>query len=136
VLHVDDPKVKEFFNVVDTCEVDFSIGFDSCCIPGLINHTNNINPDSYDTCEGGRWSAYITSDMKMLPCSFDNQELRWAYDISSDTVQNAWNSEQFENFRNHFRNSCSGCSKRYECMGGCPIRREVVLCNRKERDLL
>lgn len=135
VLHVDDPKVKEFFNIVDTCKVDFSIGFDSCCIPGLINHTNNINPDSYDTCEGGRWSAYITSDMKMLPCSFDNQELRWAYDISTDTVQNAWNSEQFEDFRNHFRNSCSGCSQRHECMGGCPIRREVVLCNRKERDL-
>ena len=107
----------------------------SCTIPALVNLTSKINPDSCDKCEGGRWSAYITSDMKMLPCSFDNQELRWAYDISEDSIQNAWDSEQFEDFRNHFRNSCSGCSKRAECMGGCPIRRQIVLCNRKEKDL-
>lgn len=135
VLNVNDIRVKEFFEVIDSCKFDFQIGFDSCTIPGLINFTKNINPDSYDTCEGGRWSAYITSDMKMLPCSFDNQDMRWAYDISSDTIQNAWNSKQFESFRDHFRNSCSGCSRRNECMGGCPIRREIVLCSRNEKDL-
>ena len=95
----------------------------------------NIDRNSFDTCEGGRWSAYITSDMKMLPCSFDNQDMRWAYDISNDTIQNAWDSKQFEDFRNHFRNSCSNCSNKYECMGGCPIRRQIVLCDRKEKDL-
>lgn len=135
VLNVNDDRVKEFFEIIDTGEFDFSIGFDSCSIPGLINLTKNINPDSYDTCEGGRWSAYITSDMKMLPCSFDNQELKWAYDISNDTIQNAWNSEQFDNFRSHFKHSCFGCSRRNECMGGCPIRREIVLCERNEKDL-
>lgn len=135
VLSADDPKVKEFFEVIDTGEFNFQIGFDSCTIPGVINFTRNINADTYDTCEGGRWSMYITSDMKALPCSFDNQEMRWAYDISNDTIQNAWNSEQFEEFRSHFKNSCKGCSRRCECMGGCPIRREIVLCNRKEKDL-
>ena len=135
VLKFDDPRVKEFFEIIDTAEFDFKIGFDSCTIPGLINFTNNINPDSFDTCEGGRWSMYITSDMKALPCSFDNQELKWAYDISNDTIQNAWNSEQFEDFRSHFKNSCSGCSRRNECMGGCPIRREIVLCDREEKNL-
>ena len=135
VLKMDDPRVKEFFEVIDTCSFDFGVGFDSCTIPGLINFTKNINPDSLDTCEGGRWSMYITSDMKALPCSFDNQELRWAYDISNDTIQNAWNSEQFEDFRSHFKKSCSGCSRRNECMGGCSIRREIVLCDREEKNL-
>ena len=116
-------------------QFDFKIGFDSCTVPALINMTSNINEDSFDTCEGGRWSAYITSDMKMLPCSFDNQDMRWAYDISNDTVQNAWNSKQFEDFRDHFRNSCRGCSRQCECRGGCPIRRQIVLCNREEKDL-
>ena len=102
----------------------------------MINFTNNIETASFDTCEGGRWSAYITSDMKMLPCSFDNQDMRWAYDISNDTIQNAWDSPQFEDFRNHFRNSCKGCQNQCECRGGCPIRREVVLCNKPERDLV
>lgn len=135
VLDMSDPRVKKFFELIDNNQFDFKIGFDSCTVPALVNLTSKINPDSCDTCEGGRWSAYITSDMKMLPCSFDNQELRWAYDISEDSIQNAWDSEQFEDFRNHFRNSCSGCSKRSECMGGCPIRRQIVLCNRKEKDL-
>lgn len=136
VLKIDNPKVKEFFSLIDTKKYPFEIGFDSCSVPGLLNLTKNINPNSFDTCEGGRWSMYITPDMKALPCSFDNQELKWAYDISNDTIQNAWNSEQFEDFRNHFKISCGTCKDRANCMGGCPIRREVVLCDRNEVDLL
>lgn len=134
VLKVDDPRVKEFFELIDNNKYDFGIGFDSCSVPGIINFTHKINPDSLDTCEGGRWSCYITSDMKMIPCSFDNQELRWAYDISNDTIQNAWNSKQFDNFRKYFRISCPKCPNRNECMGGCPIRRNIVLCNKNEKN--
>lgn len=133
VLRYDDTRVKEFFDLIDTCKVSHKIGFDSCSIPGIINFTKNINPDSIDTCEGGRWSMYITPDMKALPCSFDNQDMRWAYDISNDTIQNAWNSEIFENFRDHFRKSCSGCKQRHMCMGGCPISKGIVLCEKPER---
>lgn len=136
VLHMEDPRLAEFFNLIDEGNFDFEIGFDSCTIPGIINHTKNISSNSMDTCEGGRWSCYITSDMKMIPCSFDNQELKWAYDISNDTIQNAWDSKQFEDFREHFRNSCVECKNRLECRGGCPIRREIVLCNRKEKNLV
>ena len=130
VLCNDDPRIEEFFNVIDNGGFDFKIGFDSCTIPGIINHCHNINHDSVDTCEGGRWSMYITADMKALPCSFDNQDLKWAYDISNDTIQNAWDSDVFDDFRNHFRNSCPNCERRRECMGGCPIRNEIVLCKR------
>lgn len=134
VLGSKDEKVIEFFKLIDTGQFEFKIGFDSCTVPALINLIPNVNEDSYDTCEGARWSAYITPDMKMLPCSFDNQEMRWAYDIANDTVQNAWNSKQFEDFRDHFRHSCKGCRERNKCMGGCPIRRQIVLCNREEKE--
>jgi len=136
VLKYDDDRLKEFFDIIDSGEFDFKIGFDSCTVPALINFTHNINEDSFDTCEGGRWSMYITSDMKALPCSFDNQEMKWAYDISNDTIQNAWDSEQFDDFRNHFRKSCPGCTRQAECRGGCPIRREIVLCNSDKKELL
>lgn len=135
VLRYDDERLKVFFDLVDNMKHPFKIGFDSCTIPAIHNFTHSIDERSIDTCEGGRWSMYITSDMKALPCSFDNQEMRWSYDISNDTIQNAWNSEQFENFRNHFRTSCSSCKNRGNCMGGCPIRREIVLCERSEKDL-
>ena len=133
VLQSDDPRVAEFFKVVDAQKFNFKIGFDSCSIPAVLNLTSNIDHDSIDTCEGGRWSMYITSNMKALPCSFDNQELRWAYDISNDSIQNAWNSPQFEDFRNHFRSACPECSQRCSCMGGCPIRPQIVICDRKEK---
>ena len=136
VLHMNDPRVARFFQVVDRMNFNFKVGFDSCTIPGVLNATHRIDLDSVDTCEGGRWSMYITSDMKALPCSFDNQELRWAYDISNDTIQNAWDSPQFEDFRNHFRNSCPTCPNRRSCMGGCPIRPQVVLCNNPEKELM
>ena len=135
VLKYDDERLKVFFDLVDNMKHPFKIGFDSCTIPAIHNFTRSIDERSIDTCEGGRWSMYITSDMKALPCSFDNQEMRWSYDISNDTIQNAWNSEQFENFRNHFRTSCSSCKNRGNCMGGCPIRREIVLCERTEKAL-
>lgn len=135
VLNANDPKVKEFFEIIDTKEFDFKIGFDSCTIPGLINNTSSILAESMDTCEGARWSCYITSDMKMLPCSFDNQELKWAVDLNEMSIQEAWNSDAFENFRDYFRKSCTSCKKRLMCMGGCPIRREIVLCNKEEKNL-
>ncbi|MDP4224840.1 MAG: SPASM domain-containing protein [Bacteroidota bacterium] len=133
MLSVDDPRIKTFFDVIDTHQFNFKIGFDSCTIPGLLNFTHNIEQDSFDTCEAARWSMYITADMKALPCSFDNQEQRWAFDISNNAIQEAWDSEQFEDFRNGFRNACPGCSKRNSCLGGCPIVNQIVLCNKEER---
>ena len=140
ILQITDPKVQEFFILVDKAmkekTISFKIGFDSCSIPGILNFTSNIDHKSIDSCEGGRFSMYITSDMKALPCSFDNQDEKWAIDISNKTIKEAWDSERFEDFRNHFRNSCSSCSSRKECYGGCPIKREIVLCNKSEKELI
>lgn len=135
VLSITDERVRRFFHLVDTKDFPFKIGFDSCFVAGLVNLTHNLDKDSFDTCEGGRWSAYITSDMKMLPCSFDNQEQRWAFDLADGSVKDAWDSPQFEDFRNHFRNSCPNCVNRDQCFGGCPIRREIVLCDRDSKQL-
>jgi radical SAM protein with 4Fe4S-binding SPASM domain len=130
VLQPDD--IKEFLNVVDNHDGDYKIGFDSCTIPGIINYSKNINPVSIDTCEGGRFSCYITPDMKMLPCSFDQDE-KWAVDITKASIKQAWYSDKFTNFRNHLRNSCPNCEVQADCMGSCPIVREIVLCDRDEK---
>ena len=128
VLSYDDPRVKEFLEFACGGDHGYKIGFDSCTVPGLVSQLIEVNMDSIDTCEGARWSAYITPDMKMLPCSFDNQARRWAVDLRIHTIQEAWDSPTFESFRNHFRNSCPKCKHRLACMGGCPICHEIVLC--------
>lgn len=131
VLQPDSPRVHRFFRLIDNWNGDFKIGFDSCSIPGIINYTSDINMDSIDTCEGARFSMYITPDMVATPCSFD-QELKYGVGLRDYTIEEAWNSHKFEAFRDKLRHRCPGCAVRQNCMGGCPLT-EVVLCNRKEK---
>ena len=133
VLHYDDPKVKEFFELIDTNAFDFSIGFDSCTSPAIVNLTRNINENSIDYCEGARFSMYIDAQMNAMPCSFANQDSRWFVSLNDHTIQEAWNSDVFESFRNCLKNSCVGCKDRLSCGGGCPLCPDVVLCNREEK---
>ncbi len=136
VIDFGNPEFFEFLKCISEEKLEHKIGFDSCTVPALVNNQGTIDLDSLDTCEGARWSAYISADMKMLPCSFDNQEQKWAVDLKTHTIKEAWKSQQFENFRSYFRKSCLECSQRHSCMGGCPIRPEIVLCNKKEREIV
>jgi radical SAM protein with 4Fe4S-binding SPASM domain len=131
VLKASDPRVVKFFKLVDEKPQPFKLGFDSCNIPGIVNFTKNINMMSVDSCESGRMSCYISADMKMMPCSFDIQDRKWAIDINTSTVEEAWNSLQFEHFRDTFRKACPDCKKRENCFGGCPITNEITLCIKK-----
>lgn len=132
VIQLDNDYFVEFIKYVTENKLYYKVGFDSCTIPALIHHLGNVDLDSLDTCEGARWSAYISADMKMMPCSFDNQELRWGVDLRTHTIKEAWESREFENFREYFRTACPACEKREYCMGGCPIRPEIVLCETKQ----
>lgn len=128
-----DPYFTELLRIVDGWHGRFRIGFDSCTVPALIQSCPGIDPDSLDTCEGARWSAYISSDMQMMPCSFDSQGLRWAVDLRKHSIKEAWDSPRFELFRDFFRNACQRCAERASCMGGCPICPEIVLCQEREQ---
>lgn len=132
VLSVDDPRVKEFFGEVDNGKHPHKIGMDSCCVPGLINNCSNIMLEALDTCEGGRFSCYVSADMKLLPCSFDQNE-KYAVSLRDKTIEEAWNSETFDCFRKSLREKCPECKTRKDCMGGCPLMPEIVLCNKKEK---
>lgn len=136
VLRADNPKVKEFFELVDNGDFDFKIGFDSCSCAGIVNNTSKINLDSIDFCEGGRYSMYIDAQMNAMPCSFGNQDSKWYVSLRDHTIEEAWNSDVFNRFRDSLRNSCPGCQKRACCAGGCPICREIVLCNNAEKALV
>jgi radical SAM protein with 4Fe4S-binding SPASM domain len=132
VLDRDDPRTAEFFNLINAANYPYRIGFDSCSVPALINYCEAIDYRFVDTCEGGRFSCYISPDMRMTPCSFD-QEGRWSVDLDSTSIQAAWESEIFNDFRKTMQSSCHSCLERDLCFGGCPIDERIVLCERKER---
>ena len=133
MLHYDDPEVKEFFELIDNEKFPFKIGFDACSVPGIINFTKNIDSRSTETCEGSRTSAYIDAQMNMMPCSFGNQDKSYYVSLYDNTIKEAWESEVFNNFRNHLFKACPNCENRINCYGGCPIISNIVLCNRQER---
>lgn len=131
MLKADDPRVAAFFSEVGKRHF-FKVGMDSCNVPGAINFCKTVRPESLDTCEGGRYSCYIGADMNMVPCSFD-QEKRYQVSLREMTIEEAWNSEAFEHFRNRMRGACPDCEKRELCMGGCPLMPEIVFCGSEKR---
>ena len=133
MLNANDPRVKRFFELVDTRPVHHKIGFDSCSCSGVVNFTNNIDKCSLDFCEGGRFSAYIDANMNMMPCSFANQNSDWFINLNEHTIEEAWNSEIFNKFRYSLTHSCTSCKDRLSCGGGCPLVNQITLCNRTER---
>ena len=134
MLSADDPRVAMFFAEVDKRH-PFKVGMDSCNVPGAINFCKSIMPESLDTCEGGRYSCYISSEMVMVPCSFD-QKNRYEVSLRKNTIEEAWNSEAFERFRNKMRGACPGCEKKELCMGGCPLMPEIVFCESGKRKII
>lgn len=130
VLSSRDERVHDFFKCATGTTYPFKVGFDSCCVPGLLNHGAPMDRRVIEPCEGARFSCYIGPDMKMTPCSFD-QPMTWAVDLRRNTVQSAWDSPSFDGFRAILRDSCPECSERGDCMGGCPLMPEITLCPNK-----
>lgn len=133
ILTPDDPMVKEFFQLIDKESYDFKIGLDPCSTPGVFNFTKNINRDSIDGCEAGLFSAFVTPDMFLLPCSFE-QDRKYAVNLREFTIQEAWDSPEFEDFRSKLKKQCPKCENHEDC-SICPIVPEITLCNRTEKEI-
>ena len=134
VLHIDDKRLKTFFEVIEEHRFTHKVGFDSCTAPALVNYCRKIDMDSVDYCEGGRHSMYIDADMNAMPCSFGNQDSKWFVSLRDHTIEDAWNGSVFEQFRMSLKTSCPNCKDRLACAGGCPICRDIVLCERLEKE--
>lgn len=86
------------------------------------------DPDQHEEFEK---ILQICREYQIVPnFTTDNQEQCWAVDLNTHTIKEAWDSMEFENFRMNFRKSCPDCDKRRFCMGECPIRPEIALCEK------
>jgi radical SAM protein with 4Fe4S-binding SPASM domain len=110
------------------------VGFDSCSVPGLLNTTTRIDPACIEACEAGRFSAYITPDYHLVPCSFE-KDPRYAVDLRTTTLAQAFDSAPFDAFRHRLDGHCAGCSAYAQCRSGCPIVPAITLCHRQNRTI-
>jgi len=104
----------------------FKVGFDSCSIPMILSNEADVDEVSIDACEGGRFSAYISADMIMSPCSFDRSN-KYGVSLKGSSVHKVWMSKQFDEFRKKL-SPCDGCKKSKFCLGKCPIVPEITVC--------
>ncbi len=121
--------IEDFFESVENNKVGLKIGFDSCSISGILKYMN-VNNLFYESCEAARFSAFISEDLKMYPCSFMINSNSYG-DLHSDTLSEIWKNNIF--FKEHrkkiLNNNCNSCIHRNECKGGCVFMENINLCH-------
>lgn len=126
-LAVDKERVQAFFEAVNSCRT-VKIGFDSCSISGIVKW---MGTPSYliESCEAARFSAFVSEDMKMYPCSF-MAGLGYCGDLRKNTLLELWQqNEYFELFReNEVPARCAGCKHYVVCKGGCHLFEGINFC--------
>lgn len=123
-----DKRLQRFLDLALKKKYPFRIGFDTCFTSALVKYDNHIGMASVDSCEAAKFSMYIDCEMNAYPCSFDNQMGRYKVSLRNKKIIDAWNSIEFEQFRNARRDVCTTCVKRKLCDGGCKLGLGIDLC--------
>lgn len=128
MLERSDERLSEFLDLALGKNHPYKIGFDTCFASAIIDR-NDIDLCSIDSCEAARFSMYIDSILNAYPCSFDCQNGLYKVLIKNKSIQYAWNSPTFQNFRNHAKLKCHNCEKKEKCCGDCALDLGLKLCN-------
>ncbi len=108
----EDERVRRFFALAEGQKYPFKLGFDPCGVQGLLRLARNIDFNCGAACEGARWSAYITYDMKMAPCRRGCAEEGRCVDLRVHSIQEAWDSGEFWAFRDFLKSVSLDCAYR------------------------
>jgi len=129
-LAKNSDSIEYFFKLANK-KHPFKVGFDSCSISGIAKYMK-VSPIFMDYCEAARFSAYISEEMKMYPCSFMIERMDGAL-ITEDNIQTIWKKNKaFIKMREQIKdNSCENCQFYSICRGGCPIYPEINMCSRQ-----
>jgi len=124
-------KLKQFFNLIRHNRYKFKIGFDSCFISGIVSNLN-VKSIYIDSCDSARFSAFISEDMKMYPCSFMINSKAFG-DLRKNSILEIWKSNDlFQSQRSKIKdNKCSSCCFEKDCRGGCVFLPKINLCAMK-----
>lgn len=119
--------LKSFFDEIQKNH-PFKIGFDSCCVSGLVNYTKT-SPIFFDGCDAGRFSMFISEDLYVYPCSFMINTFQ-GYDLRTGNILDAWtNGPEFLKIRQrNLTTKCTECDKKQICLGGCPCWDSINIC--------
>lgn len=125
-------RLDEFFGLATSPRRNLKVGFDACCVSGVFARTN-ANTSMVDACDAGRFSMYVSEDLRVYPCSFQSGLAEGDQLDDETTLLDIWTkSENMGAFRSYFSSDrCGECSHRSTCMNGCPIFDDLVVCGNR-----
>ncbi len=121
--------LKSYLGMIDHPATVIRIGCDACFVPSLLKATD-VEESVIDSCECGFFSVYIDENLKVMPCSFCNDD-RFKFDLRQVSFREIW-QDRFAAYRSHVerigKSGCAACAKSPGCRGRCPFYRELFLC--------
>ena len=133
-------KLNEFLHYVENrrqIKNSVGLGFDSCFMTGVMTRTK-LDRTLMDSCEAGRFSCFVDYELSVYPCSFYNRGESTALNLKITSFEDIWYGKFFVEWRQKFRNQVEVCSPNCfnetmakECLGGCPIFKDINLCEKK-----
>ncbi len=128
----NSPRLDEFFSLATSAGRKLKVGFDACCVSGVFARTN-ANTSMVDACDAGRFSMYVSEDLRVYPCSFQSGLAEGDRLDNEKTLLDIWTkSQNMGAFRSYFSSArCGGCGHRSTCMNGCPLFDELVVCGNR-----
>ena len=127
-LSIDDPEYLEFLQLINEKGFPFKIGLDSCQAPAINMFCSSITPDAIEFCDAARFSMYIDCNMTAFPCSFGHDHLQYGVDLNTCSIKQAWNSDQFEWFRQTQSLHCQNCSYNSKGCRTCALELGLNMC--------
>ena len=122
-----ESEFAQFFGAIKGSGI--RIGFDSCSISGILRWLD-IPHEFVESCEAAKFSAFISEDLRMYPCSFMVNTDRYG-DLRQNSLLEIWrNNRYFQAMRNTLlRSECTSCPHFPECQGGCTFLPQINLCH-------
>lgn len=122
--------LEKFFNLVKDIK-SCKIGFDSCMISYLTTIKRELADETIEYCEAARFSAFISENLMLYPCSFFNDIGKEGIDLRIYSLQDGWKTgKEFVKMRKQLMKpgiqeypieECISCDSYNMCHGGCQI---------------
>ena len=127
MLPKDIEKTERFFKAANDSK-KVKVGFDSCSISGIAKWMD-VPKFLIESCEAARFSAFISEDMKMYPCSF-MVDKGYCGDLRKESLLDIWQKNvYFLRFRENTQPvRCEACKYSDVCKGGCKMFDEINFC--------
>jgi radical SAM protein with 4Fe4S-binding SPASM domain len=123
------PRIEEFLRLATTIKRPWRIGFDSCAITGVAR-TDNVDKMSQEGCDAGRFSLFVSEDLKVYPCSFMVETGREGIPLRGSNLREIWQQhpDLVKIRQQHAGSGCGDCRTPTLCLAGCPVFPQINLC--------